>query len=165
LSKTVKATFTIGGALRAPCAPPTPVECGVGSENAWDGRWHVAHDTVPSRERRPSKKSQRPSRTFSGVTFTFAAAKFTSIPSGGVGRGRTGLSRSQAASEARRASAEAGARGGARTVVARHAMAQSAIAASVKGRTVLIVRRTAARRGTRQGVAPAVRSPDPSPAS
>src|SRR5689334_5478070 len=90
----------MGGDLRTPCAPPTPVECGVGSEKACAGRWHDAHETVPSFESRPAKKSHRPRRTFSGVTFTCSAARSTSIPSGGAGSARTGLSRSQGASVA-----------------------------------------------------------------
>ena len=49
------ATFTIGGALRAPSWPPMPLERGLGSEKACSGRWQVAQETVPSLLRRVSK--------------------------------------------------------------------------------------------------------------
>ena len=68
--ESAKAAFTMGGDLRVPCWPPMPVERGFASEKASAGTWQLAHEMVPSRESRASKKSQRPRRTFSGVTST-----------------------------------------------------------------------------------------------
>lgn len=50
----VTAAFTNDGDLRPPICPRMPVECGVGSENACSGLWHVAQAMVPSAERRGS---------------------------------------------------------------------------------------------------------------
>ena len=42
------------GDLRVPIWPPKPVETGVGSENAFSGRWQVAQAMLPLAEMRAS---------------------------------------------------------------------------------------------------------------
>jgi hypothetical protein len=45
------------GALRWPTRPLTPTEVAFLSVKAFSGSWHVLHETVPSADRRQSKKS------------------------------------------------------------------------------------------------------------
>jgi hypothetical protein len=54
-------------ALRWPTRPLTPIEVGLPSVKARAGSWQVLHATVPSADRRPSKKSFSPRAIFSGV--------------------------------------------------------------------------------------------------
>jgi hypothetical protein len=44
-----------------------PTETGLPSVKARAGSWHVAHATVPSADKRPSKNSFSPSAIFAGV--------------------------------------------------------------------------------------------------
>ena len=55
------------GALRWPTRPLTPTEVAFLSVKASCGSWQVLHETVPSTERRRSKKSFCPREIFSGV--------------------------------------------------------------------------------------------------
>ena len=55
------------GALRWPARPWMPTEVGFRSVKASAGSWHVLHETVPSADKRRSKKSFWPREIFSGV--------------------------------------------------------------------------------------------------
>src|SRR6266481_6554284 len=55
------------GELRWPTRPLMPTEVGFLSVKASAGSWHVLHETVPSADRRRSKKSFWPREIFSGV--------------------------------------------------------------------------------------------------
>ena len=55
------------GALRWPTPPLTPTEVRFRSVKARAGSWHVLHETVPSTDKRRSKKSFWPREIFSGV--------------------------------------------------------------------------------------------------
>ena len=55
------------GAFLWPMLPPMPTEVGLPSVNVRSGSWQLAQATVPSTDKRPSKKSFLPSAIFSGV--------------------------------------------------------------------------------------------------
>src|SRR6266851_396940 len=59
--------FRTVGELRWPTRPLTPIETGLPSVKARAGSWQILQATVPSIDRRPSKKSFRPRATFSRV--------------------------------------------------------------------------------------------------
>src|SRR5216684_6290410 len=59
--------FRIVGALRWPTRPLMPIETGLPSVKARAGSWQVLQATVPSADKRPSKKNFLPSAIFSDV--------------------------------------------------------------------------------------------------
>src|SRR5262245_24505130 len=72
------------GALRATGFFEMPTARGRPSVNASAATWQVAHDTVPSAERRGSAKSFAPSATFAGVLGLVGGSSGRATPSGGL---------------------------------------------------------------------------------
>ncbi len=70
------------GALRPPFCPPMPLETGWASVKACAGEWQLAHETLPSDDRRGSKKSSQPNSALAGVYLLSSGHMIGTKPSG-----------------------------------------------------------------------------------